>query len=62
MFWNPNNPKNKLKEKHEVVVSQVVIQHKRQNNWKKTQITTIIISTFTYNICGQQANVSTNCP
>jgi len=23
-FWNPNNPKNKLKEKHEIVVDEVV--------------------------------------
>ncbi len=34
-FWNPNNSENKLKEKQEVVVNEVAIQHPRQSNWKK---------------------------
>jgi hypothetical protein len=62
MFWNPNNLENKLKENQEVVVNEMPIQQKTQNNSKKTQRTTIINNTVTYNTCGQQGNASINCP
>ncbi len=54
MFWNPNNSKNKLKEKQKVAINEAAAQQLKHKHWRKgrTKGGATISSTFTYYTCG----------